>query len=72
MKLTETLSRQLVARLNRHDLSGYLQVALVMPWANLEEALAQVNVDDLSPEAVRVFLDLLSPTQVRPITFWML
>jgi hypothetical protein len=33
-------------------------VALTTPWANLEEALAQVDVDELSTEAVRAVLDL--------------
>jgi hypothetical protein len=57
MKLIETPSRQLVVCLNRRGLEGYLRVALATPWANLEEALAQVDIDDLSPEAVRAFLD---------------
>jgi hypothetical protein len=30
-----------------------------MPWANLEEALAQVDVEELSTAAIRAFLDLL-------------
>jgi hypothetical protein len=58
MKLIDTLSRQLVERLNCRVLVGYLRVALATPWANLEEALAQVDIDDLSTEAVRAFLDL--------------
>jgi hypothetical protein len=29
-----------------------------MSWANLEEALAQVDINELSTEAVRAFLDL--------------
>jgi hypothetical protein len=33
-------------------------VALATPWANLEEAMAQVDVDELLMEAVRAFLDL--------------
>jgi hypothetical protein len=33
-------------------------VVLATPWANLEEALAQVDVDELSTEAVRAFLDM--------------
>jgi hypothetical protein len=33
-------------------------VAPATPWANLEEAMAQVNVDELLTEAVRAFLDL--------------
>jgi hypothetical protein len=58
MKLIDTPSQQLVERLNRRGLGGYLWVALVAPWANLEEALAQVDVDELSTEAVRAFHDL--------------
>jgi hypothetical protein len=43
-------------------------VALVTPWANLEEALAQVDVNGPSPEAVRAFLELPEGgvTKVRP------
>jgi hypothetical protein len=58
MKLIETPSRQLVTRLQRRSLEGYLRVSLVTPWANIEEALARVDVDDLTPAAVRAFLDL--------------
>jgi hypothetical protein len=58
MKLIDTPSRQLVERLNRRGFGGYLRVALATPWANLKEALVQVDVDKLSTEAVRVFLDL--------------
>jgi hypothetical protein len=58
MKLINMPSRQLVERLNRRGLGGYLRVVLPTPWANLEEALVQVDVDELSMEAVRAFLDL--------------
>jgi hypothetical protein len=58
MKLIDTPSRHLTSRLNRRGLGGYLRVALGTPWANLEEAMAQVDVDELSTEAVRAFLDL--------------
>jgi hypothetical protein len=58
MKLIDMLSQQLAERLNRRCLGGYLRVALVPPWANLEEAVAQVDVDELSTEAVRAFLVL--------------
>jgi hypothetical protein len=58
MKLIEAPSGQLVTRLNRRGLSGYLRVGLVTPWANMEEALAQVDADDLNPAAVWAFLDL--------------
>jgi hypothetical protein len=34
-------------------------VVLATPWANVEEALAQVDVEELSMEAVRAVLDLL-------------
>jgi hypothetical protein len=58
MKLLDTPSRQLIERLNRRGIGGYLRVALVTTWANMEEALAQVDVDEMSTEAVRAFLDL--------------
>jgi hypothetical protein len=58
MRLLETPSRSLVNRLNRRGIGGYLQVALATPWTNLEEALAQVDVDELSTKAVRAFLDM--------------
>jgi hypothetical protein len=58
MKLMDSPSRHLVSRLNRRGLGGYLRVALATPWANLEEAMAQVDVDEMSTEAVRAFLDL--------------
>jgi hypothetical protein len=52
MKLIDTPSRPLVERLNRQGLGSYFHVALAVPWANLEEALIQVDVDELSIEAV--------------------
>jgi hypothetical protein len=58
MKLIDTPSRHLTSRLNRRGLGSYLRVALATPWANLEEAMAQVDVNELSTEAVRAFLDL--------------
>jgi hypothetical protein len=58
MRLLETPSRSLVNRLNHRGIGGYLRVALATPWANLEEALTQVDVDELSTEAVRAFLDM--------------
>jgi hypothetical protein len=57
MRLLDTPSQQLIERLNRRGLGGYLRVALATPWANMEEALAQVDVDEMSTEAVRAFLD---------------
>jgi hypothetical protein len=54
MKLIDMPSRQLVECLNRRGLGGYLRVALATPWANLEEALAQVDVD-CGPVEVTVF-----------------
>jgi hypothetical protein len=33
-------------------------VVLATPWANLEEALAEVGINELSTEAMRAFLDL--------------
>jgi hypothetical protein len=58
MKLFESPSARLVERLNRLGLGGYLRVALATPWASMEEALALADVDEMSPEAVRAFLDL--------------
>jgi hypothetical protein len=58
MKLLDTPSPQLIERLNRRGLGGYLRVALATPWANMEEALAQVDADEMWAEAVRAFLDL--------------
>jgi hypothetical protein len=59
MRLLDTPSRPLIKRLNRRGLGGYVRVALATPWANMEEALAQVDVDKMSTKAVRAFLDLL-------------
>jgi hypothetical protein len=58
MRLIDTPSRQLVERLNRRGLGSYLRVVLATPWANMQEALAQVDVDEMSTEAVQGFLDL--------------
>jgi hypothetical protein len=58
MKLLDTPSRQLIERLNRRGIGGYLRVALATPWVNMEEARAQVDVDEMSAEAVRAFLYL--------------
>jgi hypothetical protein len=58
MRLLETPSRSLVNRLNRRSIGGYLRVASATSWANREEALAQVDVDELSTETVRAFLDM--------------
>jgi hypothetical protein len=48
----------LVERLNRQGLGGYLPVPQATPWANVEEALAEADVDKMSPEAIRAFLDV--------------
>jgi hypothetical protein len=58
MKLNDSPSARLVERRNRRGLGGFLRVALATPWASMEEALAQADVDEMSPEAVQVFLDL--------------
>jgi hypothetical protein len=58
MKLIDMPSRELIEHLNRWGLSGYLRVALATPWANLDEALTQVDINELSTEAVHAFLDL--------------
>jgi hypothetical protein len=58
MKLIDALSGQLVKRLHRRGIGGYMRVGLATPWANIEAALEQTHVDDLNPVAVRAFLDL--------------
>jgi hypothetical protein len=58
MMIIEAPSGQPVTRLQGRGLAGYLRVGLIMPWANMEEALAQVDVNDLTPAAVQAFLDL--------------
>jgi hypothetical protein len=58
MKLLDTPSRQLVEQLNGCGIGGSLQGALATPWVNMEEALAQVDVDEISMEDMRAFLDL--------------
>jgi hypothetical protein len=58
MKLIDAPSGQLVKRLHRRGIGGYMRVGLATPWANIEAALEWTHVDDLNPAAVRVFLDL--------------
>jgi hypothetical protein len=58
MRLNEPLSSRLIDCLNRRSLSGYLRVAQATPWANMEEALEQADVDEMSPEAISAFLNL--------------
>jgi hypothetical protein len=53
-----TESSRLVERLNRQGFGGYLHVAQATPWANVDEALAETDVDEMSPEAIRAFLDI--------------
>jgi hypothetical protein len=59
MKLIDALSRQLVKRLHRCGIGGYMRVKLATPWVNMEATLERIHVDDLNPTAVRAFLDLL-------------
>jgi hypothetical protein len=35
-----------------------LRVGQTTPWVNLDEALARADVDEMSLEAIRAFLDL--------------
>jgi hypothetical protein len=58
MKLIDAPSGQLVKRLHRRGIGGYLRAGLATPWANMEAAMEQVHVEDLNPAAVRAFLDL--------------
>jgi hypothetical protein len=58
MKLIDTPSGHLVSRLTRWGLDGYLRVALATPWANVEEAMAQVDVGEQWTKPVCTFLDL--------------
>jgi hypothetical protein len=51
-------SARLTACLNWQGVDGYLRVGQATPWANLEEALAMADVDDLSPQAIRAFLHM--------------
>jgi hypothetical protein len=59
MKLIDAPSGQLVKRLHRCGIGGYMRVGLAKPWVNMEAALDRIHVDDLNPAAVRAFLDLL-------------
>jgi hypothetical protein len=47
-----------MARLNCKGINGYLRVGQATPWAHLEEALAMADVHDMSPQAIRAFLDI--------------
>jgi hypothetical protein len=58
MRLIGAPSDQLVRRLQRRGLGGYMRVGLATPWVNMEAALDRVPVDDLNPAAVRAFLGL--------------
>ena len=44
--------------LHQHHLTGYLRVLATDPWADLEAAYATIDVADITPEAVRAYLDL--------------
>jgi hypothetical protein len=58
MRPTEQASSRLVACLNQRGLGGYLRVGQTTPWANIDKAFGLANVDDMSLEAIRAFLDL--------------
>jgi hypothetical protein len=58
MKLIDASSGQLVKRLHRRGIGGYMRVGLATPWVNMEAALERIHVDDLNPAAVWAFLDL--------------
>ena len=40
------------------QLSGYLRVLATDPWADVEAALATINVEEVTVEAIRAYLDL--------------
>ena len=46
--------------LHQRQLSGYLRVLATEPWADLEAAYATLNVAEITPEAIRAYLDLPS------------
>mgnify|MGYP000474008302 FL=1 len=51
-------SPALRAWLHQHQLSGYLRVLATDPWADIEAALATINVAEITAEAIRAYLDL--------------
>mgnify|MGYP000043488808 CR=1 FL=1 len=51
-------SPALRAWLHQHQLSGYLRVLATDPWADVEAALATINVAEITAEAIRAYLDL--------------
>ena len=44
--------------LHQHQLSGYLRVLATEPWADVEAAFATINVEEMTLEAIRAYLDL--------------
>jgi hypothetical protein len=46
-----------------------LHVGQATPWPNLDEALAQADVDEMSPAAIRAFLDLEEGGEKRVETY---
>ena len=40
------------------QLSGYLRVLAMDPWADVEAILATINVEEITEEAIRAYLDL--------------
>ena len=48
----------LQAWLHGHQLSGYLRVLEMDPWADVEAGLSTINVVEITTEAIRAYLDL--------------
>jgi hypothetical protein len=58
MRAAENPTQWLLSRLTCCGLEGYFHIDQAMPWANLTEALAKADIDNMSPEAIRTFLDM--------------
>ena len=44
--------------LQQHQLAGFLRVLATEPWADVEAAYATIDVAEITPEAIRAYLDL--------------
>ena len=51
-------SAALQAWLQEHQLHGYLWVLSTDPWADVEVALSTINLEEITAEAIRAYLDL--------------
>jgi hypothetical protein len=58
MKLEDPASPWVEDWLKANGLTGFLRVLHTPPWANVEETLTITSIEDLSPGAIRTFLDL--------------